>query len=257
MNFGKQTVFDYVRKMTADPESDDDYHILFGIVRHDCLSLLGGCKLSQEDKDDIIQNVQISVFSGLIRYVEQFANASEPQRNAYLRTILFRRRDDLLARNYKHGKTVSYDGDDFPLELCGTQDDMFDALSAHETLQQALHFICKAPFPPAQIIGYLMSRSTAPSGKNGRPALVAQRLNGLPLQEAAQIAIEQIQAECPCPIDARIYMPLLNKLEQPTGHEKQDNPCFSMTPQAISTTNSRIANYLRKHRDQFNGGNIL
>lgn len=257
MNFGNQTVFDYVRKITTDPESDDDYHILYGIVRKDCLSLLYSCNLSQEDKDDIIQNVQLSVFSGLIRYVETYANLSEPQRNAYLRTILFRRRDDLLARNYKRGPEISYDEDDFPQELCGTQDDMFDALSTHEALQQALHFICKAPFPPAQIIGYLMTRSTSKSGKNGSPAEVARRLNGLPLWEAAQIVIEEIQAECPSPIDASIYMPLLNQLEQPARHEVQDTACFSMTPQAIYTTNSRIATYLRKHRDQFNGGNIL
>ena len=253
MNFGTDTVFDYVRTMITDPESDDAYQKLYYIVSNDCFVFLHSCSLSTEDKEDIMQSVQISVYAGLHGYVRNFQNASVQQRNAYLRTIIRRRLNDLLARKYRHQHVASYDADDFPAELCGDQADLFTELSNRSELLATLEMLCASHFAPAQIIAYLLGRCTIASGKNAKPALVAQRLQALPLLEAAGIAIGQFRHNCPFPIEDDIFAPLLQRLvRKPAGHE-----CFDLTPRQISDANSMIAAYLRKQRDLSNGGDSL
>ena len=147
MKFSSQTTFNMVRKMLEDPSDSADYHILYAIIQSDCQALLRNCTLSQQDKEDIIQETQISVFSGLLRYSESYADASDAQRGAYLRTILSRRLNDLLARRYRQKCEISYDMEDFPPELCGVQDCMLRDLCIRSELTQMLYYACKMDCP--------------------------------------------------------------------------------------------------------------
>ena len=257
MNFGTQSVFDYVRNMVTDPNCAEEYPVLYFVIRKDCMELLSTTNLPQEDKEDIVQEVQMSVFSGLVDYVEVYASKAPAQRNAYLQTILLRRRNELLRSRYKRKHVSSYDVEDFPVELCGVQDDMFDRLSDRNELTNAFTLICSMKLPAEQIIAYLLGRCTALTGKNSKPALVAQQLAGMTLHEAARYTFDRLQEEFPFPMDRVVFAPLLEKLAETTGQGNYGDGIFLLTPRKISNANSYIAEYLRKHQDRIIGGNSL
>lgn len=251
MNFGNQPTFDYVRNMISKPNSEVYYPYVYKIVRGDCACLLSRVNLPLEDKEDIIQDVQLSLFPKLVWYVENFADSSEAQRNACLKTILNRRLNDFLARKYKHKGVTSYDVEDFPMELCGVQDTMLSSMSNRDEVQQALRQVCSMDMPPQQTIAFLYAKSTtllAKGGKNSKPALVAKALEGLPLEEAARIAIQQMREACPFPLEANVFAPLLCRIAQPTNGVAIGDLTFHLTPQAISYSCSHISEKLRKLR---------
>ena len=244
MNFGTQSVFDYVREMIADPNSAEDYPVLYFVIRKDCQELLRGTHLPREDMEDIIQEVQLCVYAGLAHYVEVYASKAPAQRNAYLKTIVLRRRDDLLRSCYKRKHVSSYDVEDFPIELCGVQDDMFDRLSDRNELMKTLRVICSVDLPAEHIIAYLLGRCTVTTGKNSKPALVAQQLTGMTLHEAARYTFVRLREECPFPIDRAVFAPLLEKLAEPTAQGTYGDNIFLLSPRKISNANSYIADYL-------------
>lgn len=257
MKFSSQTTFNMVRKMLEDPSDSADYHILYAIIQTDCQALLRNCTLSQQDKEDIIQETQISVFSGLLRYAENFANASDAQRGAYLRTILSRRLNDMLARRYRHSSEISYDMENFPPELCSIQDCMLYDICIRSELTQTLHEACQMDCPAEQTIAFLCTKCTSTPGKNDKPSHVAQLLGGMPLKNAAQIVIDQFRQEYSFPSEWDIFAPLQKKLAQPTTFGTYGDCIFQMTPRAISNSNGKISEYLRKIHDRFFGGNSL
>lgn len=249
MNFGNQPTFDYVRNMISNPNSNEDYAVVYQIVWTDCSSLLSHYNLSHEDKEDIIQDVQASLFPRMVWYVENFAQASVAQRNACLKTILLRRTNDLLARKYKHKGVTSYDVEDFPMELCGVPDTMFSRMSSRDEVQQALRLVCAMNLPPQQTIAFLFAKSTTlltKGGKNSKPALVAKALAGLPLEEAARIAVRQMKEACPFPLDADVFDPLLRQIAQLAKDGRVGEQNFDLTPRAISNSCSQISEKLRR-----------
>ena len=76
----------------------------------------------------------------------------------------------------------------------------------------------------------------------------------MPLKNAAQLVIDQIQQECSFPIEGDIFTPLHKKLARPTDHGTYGDCLFQMTPRAISNANGKIAEHLRKMHDRFFGG---
>lgn len=257
MKFSSQTTFNMVHKMLKDPSNHADYHILYAIIQADCQALLRNCTLSQQDKEDIIQETQISVFSGLLRYVENFANASDAQRGAFLKTILSRRLNDLLARRYRRSCEISYDMEDFPQELCSMQDFMLHDICVRNELTQTLQEACQMDCPAEQTIAFLCTKCTSTPGKNDKPSHVAQLLGGMPLKNAAQLVIDRFRQECSFPIECDIFAPLQKKLAQPTTCGTYGDCIFQMTPRAISNSNGKISEHLRKSHDRFFGGNSL
>ncbi len=260
MNFGKQVVFDYVRNMIAEPNSEKDYQELYNIIWVDAFGLLSRYNLSIEDKEDIVQDVEISFFPRLTWYVENFRHASPAQRNACLRTIVKRRMNDQLARRYRHSNVTSYDAEDFPEELSGVCEDTFAGLSSRDEVRQALKLICSLNFPAEQIIAYLMTRCTAltsKGGKNGKPAQVARQLAGLTLDESAAIAIRQIQEVCPFAVSMEVYAPLLEKLDKSVSQSRCGDCRFNLTPRMISGVCSQITERLRSIWERLNGGKEL
>ena len=247
MEFGSQSTFHMVQQSLENPDSAADYHLVYAIIQKDCRVLLSSWDLSQEDKDDIIQDTQISIYAGLVYYVEHFAHASPAQRNAYLRKVLLRRGSDQLTHQRRHKQAVSYDNEDFPQELCGVQDDLFQSVSHREQVHNALTQVCSLNFPEDEIIAFLATRCTVMTGKSSKPSQVAQQLSGMSLKAAAAATIHMIQQECPFPISGAVYAPLMDRLTP-------DTDPFGLTPKEISNANCKIIQQLRKQQNPFIGG---
>ena len=256
MTFDSNTTWNYVRILLTDPHNQEACDGLYHALRRDTLRVLSRDILSPHDKEDILQEVFVDLYEGRQAHAQKLENASAAQRNAYLKVMIRRICYDHLRRNGKHKVAISYDAEDFPLEHCGTTEDVATCIQERTELQDVLHLVCQLDLPPEQIIAFLMTRLSAYSNSclNGKPAQVAQQLQGMTLLTAAYRAITQLCQIYPSANDSRIFEPLMDKLKQHQGGILQASRRFDMTPRAISVACGRISKLLRQ---QWQAGPIL
>lgn len=250
MTFGSNTTWNYVRTLLTDPHNQEACDGLYRALRKDTLSVLSRDALSFHDKEDILQEVYADLYEGWQAHAQKLENATAPQRNAYLKVMIRRICCDHLRRNGKHKVAISYDAEDFPLEHCGTTEDVATCIQDRTELLDALHLVCQLDLPPEQIIAFLMTRLSAYKSccLNGKPAQVAQQLQGLTLLTATYRTITQLCEVYPSAADSRIYAPLMDKLKQRQGGVLQAARRFDMDSRAISVACCRITKLLRQQR---------
>ena len=260
MKFGSNEVFGIICAMVTDPESAGRYEQLYNIIRDDTMAVICRDTLSPEEREDIVQNVELAVFRGLTRFVEVYADCTEEERNRYLRRIISNKRNDCLAEQYRARRCTSYDIDE-PMELEGEEDfeeSLLSEIQLQEDLFHSIHSLCRLRTTPDKIIAFLHNKLTAVldgSGKNGAPAEVAGRLASCTQRTAADLAVRELETLLECRIPAAVFEPLYDKLEERTPEGIRGDLPFRLTPRDITDSSSWIGSKLRKQKETIIGGN--
>lgn len=262
MKFGSKEVFGNICAMVADPESAGRYEQLYSIVRDDTLAVICRDTLTLEEREDIVQNVELAVFRGLLRYSQNYANCTEEERNRYLRRIISNKRNDCLADQYRARQFTSYDTEDGP-ELAGEgnlEEEILNEKQIRQDLFHSIRGVCALRTTPDKIIGFLHNKLTAVldrSGRNGAPAAVSERLAACTQQVAADLAVQELERMLECHIPDAVFAPLYDKLQEVTRNGVQGDLPFRLTARDITDSSSWIASKMRKQKETIIGGKRL
>lgn len=260
MKFGSKEVFDTVSVMIADPDSAGRYEELYAIIRADTLSAIGRDTLSQEEREDIIQNVELAVFRALVRYAENYADATPEERNSYLRRIIANKRNDCLAEQYRARQFVSYDADNSPeySDNCIMEESLMNGEQVKQELFQSIRGVCALRTTPDKIIAFLHNKVAAAEdrgGHNGSPAEVSRKLSEFTQQAAADMAVSRLEKLLQCRIPKSVFAPLYDKLRETTSEGIRAELPFRLSARDITDSSCWIASKMRKQRSTNIGGN--
>ena len=260
MRFGSNEIFGRICAMVTDPESAGQYEQLYEIVRDDTLAVIRRDTLSPEEREDIVQNVELAVFRGLVRFVDTYADCTEEERNRYLRRIIANKRNDCLAEQYRGKHYCSYDGDDAPVlaQEGSMEDAVMNEMQLRQELFQSIRAVCSLRTTPDKIIAFLLNKLTAvldSGGRNGTPAVLSRRLSGYTQKRVAEMTVRELERLMGCQIPKEVVWPLFAKLKERTPEGLRGDLPFRLTPRDITDSSSWIASKMRKQKETIIGGN--
>lgn len=259
MKFGSKEVFGIICAMVADPESAGRYEQVYDVVREDTLAVICRDTLSPEERDDIVQNVELAVFRGLVRFKEIYADCTEEERNRYLRRIISNKRNDCLAEQYRAKRYTYYDAEGAEeLEQEGSlEGDFLIQSQLRQDLLQSIQRVCALRTTPDKIIAFLLNKLTAVldgGGRNGTPAVVAVRLSSYTQQAAADLAVRELEGLLACKIPEAVFSPLYEKLRERTPDGVRGELLFCLSARDITDSSCWIASKMRKQKETIIGG---
>ena len=260
MKFGSNEVFGTICAMVTDPESAGRYEQLYEIIRDDTLTVIRRDTLSPEEREDIVQNVELAVFRGLVRFVDTYTDCSEEERNRYLRRVIANKRNDCLAEQYHAKRYSSYDADGVPVlaQEGSMEEDVLNEMQLRQDLLRSIHAVCSLRTTPDKITAFLLNKLTAVldrTGQNGTPAFVSQRLKDDTQRTAADLAVRELERLMGCRIPKTIISPLYEKLQEQTPEGVRGDLPFRLTARDITDSSSWIASKMRKQKETIIGGN--
>ena len=261
MKFGSQRVFDQMIAMLSDPDSVADYQELYEVVRADTLALIRRDTFTEEEREDIVQNVELAVFRGLVRFAERFAEKSPEERNRYLCGIIYRKRADAMAEQYSAKNLVSYDTDDAPEYTDGEwfEETLMDKVQLRHNLMNSIYEVCSLRTTPDKIIAFFFNKLSAvlgASGKNGSPAEVCRLLSQYNQRAAAEMAIREVEHLMGYRIPKKFIMPLYEKLEEMTSEGVRGELPFTLSVRDITDSSSWISSKMRRQKEAIMGGKM-
>ncbi|MBQ4563056.1 MAG: hypothetical protein IJA58_01085 [Lachnospiraceae bacterium] len=259
MKFGSQEIFNQICAMITDPDSSSDYEMLYETVRTDTLALIRRDTFSEDEREDIVQNVELAVFRGLVRFAERFAEKSPEERNKFLCGIVYRKRADCLAQQYRAKNFVSYDVDDAP-EIASDElleERFMDRMQLRQDMLNSIYEVCSLRTTPDKIIAFFFNKLSAAlgaSGKNGSPAEVRRMLAECTQRQAANAAVRELEHLMGCRIPKKIVAPLYSKLAEVTAEGVRGDLPFTLTVRDITDSSSWISSKMRKQKESILGG---
>lgn len=254
MEFGKDSVYQFVKQNCMASQDPEWYKHVYNVVKADTLSVLSAYRLQKDDKDDIIQEVQLEVIKRLVKFVHDSENNTEAQRNAWLHTIInskicdfFRKKykriedsiEDLLLNTKKHKEFAS----------SNNIEERIKQLEVQSKLLEAIELVCNINTSPEKIISFLFSRVIGVlelSRKNGSPLQVVQELNGKTLKGASELLKRKLQSVLTILIPDDVYKGLDDKIEQ----EYLINVCsrtFMIDPRTIADSSNWIGKKIKQN----------
>lgn len=260
MRFGSKEIYGRICSMVSDPNGAAQYEQLYDVVRSDTLMMLRRDTLTEEEREDIVQNVELAVFRGLVRFVDRFAEAGEEERNKYLCGIIYRKRADCLAGRYRDSVLVSYDGEEEPTLTTGqgVEETVLDSWQLREDLMNTIREVCALRTTPDKIIAFFLNKLTSvvdPSARNGSPAQVKRMLDSLTQREAADLAVGELETLMGCLIPRKVVAPLYEKLLEQTPEGVRGELPFKLSIRSITDSSSWISSKMRKQKENIIGGN--
>lgn len=106
MEFGSEGTLSIINRYLETGDSAA-YDALYRIIRQDALLLLRRWQIQSHDTEDIIQDIEISVFQHLVPYFLTAAQNSVAQRNTWLKTVVKNRVFDFF-RSERIRKAITY-----------------------------------------------------------------------------------------------------------------------------------------------------
>lgn len=237
MEFGKDSTFDHIEKHIYESGDGSWYRQLSTSIQNDAKMLLRKYNIAEKDRDDIIQEVQISIFKKLPDYVEEFKDKTVQQRNAWLQTIVKNKIKDFLRKNSKrkedYGTDREYEAAD-PFQLA-------ESIIQKTELFEVLHQLCGIKTSPDRLLAFLLNKlSVAMDGVNGSPKELAEQMAGKKLQGVYEQVKIQLQALLQYDISDQILQPLWEKVEPYAQTE------FQLNARIITDSSSWIGKKLQK-----------
>ena len=246
MRFGTEEVFNYIRENIT--RSDDAwYSRLYNIIRADTLSVLSGYRLHKDDKDEIIQEVQISVTVHLSKFLKESENKSVDQRNSWLGKNVKNKMIDYLRKKNRHLNE--------PFEVWHETGAFFDELEraqrigeCRQRLLRAIKDVCSIKTTPDKIIAFFLNKvigATELDRRNGAPKQTVSLLSGKTLYEASEYVKTRIRTAVSFPVPDDVYIELDNKLNIDCGGVKYGCRIFDLSVRRIADSSNWIGSKLR------------
>lgn len=242
MTFGSDAVFRMIGEFIANTDDANAYDALYEIVTRQCRrTLLRDYRLrsmlDEDDLEDIAQTVNWKVCQNLVDFYYRSMDASEMQRNAWLKKIVKNTAEDFL-RKEKRIPIVSLDilvqRPDHPDSPIGDPQETLDKKSQ---VLDSVADICMLPTTASRIIAILLGKIGV-SFSETRTSVSAKKLilqlDGKTLFEAfdtIRFLLSEIMEE---DVPADIFEGLIEKLNTPADDVCVGDGNFDLNEKQIS-----------------------
>ena len=260
MEFGSQEFFERLKAGVAagDP---DVYVDLNNTVEHAVKNLVRS-KVKFSDVDDVIQEIQLSVWQRVTTFLITSENNAPSQRNAWLIKVAKSRIIDFINHNYRDRPDQF--GDDEPTggkprPTGPVPPTLADAeqMADYERCCRAISHICSLDMAPERILACLYNAFLIPAAssgdarKKGDPEAIVRRFSGRPLSELRDALWQELSWLFIIPPPNDLLAPLDKKLENGAA----DKP-FQLTKREITIVSNRGRKSAQKKHDDIVGGTL-
>lgn len=259
MEFGAQEFFNRLK----DGMSKGDqvvYEELNSVVNRSVRNLVRS-RVRFSDVDEVIQEIQCSVWVHMSFFLESSENNAPAQRNAWLIKIANSRINDFLNKNYKNEclpleDVGSLGGGPAPGPTPPTPVDEEEQAN-FERCCRIVSYICSLDMAPDRILACLYNALLIPAmargnaRKKGDPEAIVRRFSGRPLSEFRDFLWKELRFLFRLPMPEDVLAPLDRKLVAGAG-----NKPFRLTTREITLVSSRARKSLQKKCDEIMGGTL-
>lgn len=260
MEFGSQEFFERLKAGVAagDP---DVYVDLNNTVEHAVRNLVRS-KVKFSDVDDVIQEIQLSVWQRVTTFLITSENNAPSQRNAWLIKVAKSRIIDFINHNYRDRPDQF--GDDEPTggkprPTGPVPPTLADAeqMADYERCCRAISHICSLDMAPERILACLYNAFLIPAAssgdarKKGDPEAIVRRFSGRPLSELRDALWQELSWLFIIPPPNDLLAPLDKKLENGAA-----NRPFQLTKREITIVSNRGRKSAQKKHDEIVGGTL-
>jgi len=212
-SFGSDEFFSFLSNNISNPNYGEYYDLVAQVVKRDSEKKIYGSglnktfRLSYHDVEEIIQEVQLSVFKSLVRFCRTSWNLAPQQRQEWLSVMVERRVFDYCDNAYGRNRfnTDSIDDPEAGIDLPDMQGEkrsvedkiLFnDCMETAESTHEALQFILSINTTPDKIIACILNKLSCINHdskiKNGEPQKISALLYGMTAKNAAEIIIRKL-----------------------------------------------------------------
>lgn len=254
MKFGTNEVFEYIKYNFENSPDEKLYNMIYDVVKADALTVLSSYNFNDADKDDIIQEVQISVSNHLAKYIRDSVDKNEEERNAWLKMIIKCKIADFFRKRYRSAEDSLEDiiADDRTHMRYLSNDDIKEKYireAEEDELIRAIKRVCEINTSADKIIAFLLNKVIATlemSRMNGSPKEIAAALSGKTIFEASDYMKKKLQAVISINIPPDTYEALDRKVDAAMSSEDPRKRMFTITPRIISDSGNWIISKLQE-----------
>ena len=245
MKFGSDEIFSLIGNNIDKADSSALYETLYEVVRADTLLMISKYRISKENQDDIVQEVQIAVFTHLIAFYESNKSSTEQQRNAWLSTIIRSKCIDYFRFVSKNlSKDIPYDD---ALDVISSMPAVEDLLTLREELFGVIKAICSFQTTPNKILAFfLLKMSCAETGdrKNGSPKDISNEFSGWKLCDVLAETRRRLESFFECEIPTEVFSALQAKVDS------ADIPTFELSARTITDSSNWIGSKVKQSSER-------
>lgn len=242
MRFGSDEVTYWIKMSILDAENTEWQGKLLDVIRQDVAAILYSKVPNAQDREEIISDVQYEAIQYLSYFYRQESGYEARQRNGWLKTVAKNKSVDL----YRHQQRT--------IQVSTSLDDVWnlsdesDEYARRQTdaqikLYEVFRILGEINTTPDKCLAFLLNRLLAAQYEStGRPAKIAEKMEGLSLRDVFEQVKVQLEIQLNGKVPDGILEPIWRKVE-PVA----DQP-FHLTTRRITD----ISNWLSaKSRDEY------
>lgn len=263
MQFGSDGFFQYIKETLTDENTPCRYEVIYETVKKDIAFLWKRYDLSEQDKQDIEQEIQLTVRRNLVSFVLNSEDKDEKQRNTWLKTVAIHKVNDYFSHYYKKGMDkqaplneaqdlhMNQDG-----EFCTITSDSLLYDPEQDLLSRLLREICEINTTPDKIMAFIFSKVIPVAlehRRNGVPKEVIQQLGGKKLGMIFLAMKRYLRAVFQKEIPDYFFAALEEKLQKSMNGVKWSDQNFQMNARGITDSGNWISKKLKHRKDEIIG----
>lgn len=242
MEFGSEDTLSIINRYLETGDSAA-YDALYTIIRRDTRLLLRRWQIQPHDIEDIIQDIEISVFQHLVPFFLIALQNSVSQRNAWLKTIVNNRVFDFF-RSERTRKAIAYPNAlEETFELIDKAAGPETEFEVKVTLYSALKNLFTIKTTPEKVMCFLMAKLNS-TRVNGSIQDVCNIVNGKTLRDIYDLTKKAFTQTMGYAIPNDILSLLWDRVEP-----KQNNEIY-VSARRITDTSSWIVTKMKDCKDE-------
>ena len=263
MKFGTNEFFQYMNEHIIDINYDTFYIEVAKVVEDDARAIFfkRGFKpshnISNEDIEDVLQEVQLSVLHGLLNFIKNSEGKSVSERNSWLATIINNRVNDFFRNLYKtiEKTAISLDDKDVYVDDRDGKDlenDLIKSIDNEDFIKlcNTLVNVFKIRTTPEKILAYLFNRFICAFSdtkkSSGSPKKVAEQLNGMTIECASEFMKQKINNVLGHKIQEDVFAELDKKVYAVNNGRSNAERLFYLSPRTITDSSNWIADKIKE-----------
>lgn len=242
MEFGSERTLSFVNRYldTGDAAAYDE---LYAIVYRDSQQLLRRWRIQAYDADDLIQEIEMSVFQHIVTFAIAAADNSISQRNAWLKTIIRNKVFDFFRKERPRITNTDPKAIEDIFDLFDKAYGADERLELKEAVFQSLKILFSLKTAPEKMMCFLMAKLSS-TGTNGSVQEICERVNGRTLIEVFYLTKRTIEEALGYAVPDDVFQGLLNQIE-----DKRD-ATVDVSVRRITDTSSWIVTKMRLKKDE-------
>ena len=252
MTFGSNEFFIKLKIGMTSGGSEEFYSEVLDVVKNHAYPRIAS-RVEYPDSDDVLQQVLISVWVSLSKYVVSSEHFTPAQRNAWLNRIIDNKIADYYREQYAKREDISAEETLINLKhLMESPDTVLEKVEEIEDTQDyvngIINFICSMDIAPEKIIAFFYSKVIyfleAGGTLKGSAKYAYEKINGKSLQELWQA----FQLDLDAALDRHVPSSVLTSLREKII--ESDLQCvISIKIDTISDSTNYIVKRIRKTKN--------